>query len=194
MSPFQNTITSPKLPPKTKTKYEIWGKYCVLEVWLLSFTIDNIWPSYLRGLYTLYTPKRPATSHFSTKFAKFDGVRPFCEQNFSIFTHYPWLKNFDSKKQTCSTKQTHKTIQYCTRKHVEKNNPVWPVWVVFFSHNLLVNTRTVLYYETRKEYNPYILLVNTTLFFLKMVVHRKTTSPSIITLTPTSLNWSHHTQ
>ena len=37
MSPFQNTITYPKLPPKTKTKYETWGKYFVLEVWLFSF-------------------------------------------------------------------------------------------------------------------------------------------------------------
>ena len=51
MSPFQNTITSPKLPPKTKTKYEILGKYPVLEVWLLSFTIDIIYHLHIWGVY-----------------------------------------------------------------------------------------------------------------------------------------------
>ena len=55
MSLFQNTISSPKLPPKTKTKYEILGKYPVLEVWILSFTNYRYYisPSYLR-VYILY--------------------------------------------------------------------------------------------------------------------------------------------
>ena len=110
-SPFQNTITSTKLPPKTKTKYEIWGKYRVLEVWLLSFSIDIIYDLHIWGVSILYIHlsvrqlptflpnllNLAGNGHFVTKISWFEPLS--------------MSEKFDSRKQTCSTKQTHKTIK-----------------------------------------------------------------------------------
>ena len=71
--------------------------------------------------------------------------------------------------------------------------------MIFFS--LLVNTIPNPYQESRKKKQRYSIHTFTSIynnktpaFFLKMAIYFMNTSPSTITLPPTSLNQAHHTQ